>query len=63
MPTLAFKSVRTKILAAFGLVCLIAVVVGGLTVRRVNDVADVTDQIQQENVVPLAAIGKLHGVL
>jgi methyl-accepting chemotaxis protein len=29
----------------------------------VNDVADVTDQIQQENVVPLAAIGKLHGVL
>jgi methyl-accepting chemotaxis protein len=63
MPTLAFKSVRTKILAAFGLVCIIAVVVGGLTVRRVNDVADTTSEIQKENVVPLAAIGHLHGAL
>jgi methyl-accepting chemotaxis protein len=63
MPTFAFKSVRTKILAAFGLVSLIAIVVGGLTVTRVNKVADTTDRIQRENVIPLAAVGRLHGAL
>jgi methyl-accepting chemotaxis protein len=57
------KSVRTKILAAFGLVCLIAVVVGGLTVTRVNKVATTTERIQKDDVVPLAAVGKLNGAL
>ncbi|MCU1485421.1 MAG: chemotaxis sensory transducer [Actinomycetia bacterium] len=63
MPTFAFKSVRTKILAAFGLVCLIAIVVGGLTVTRVNGVANTTEMIQRDDVVPLAAVGELHGAL
>jgi methyl-accepting chemotaxis protein len=57
------KSVRTKILGAFGLVSLIAVVVGALTVTRVNDVADTTDKIQRENVTPLALIGDLHAAI
>ena len=57
------KSVRTKILGAFGLVSLIAVVVGALTVTRVNNVADTTDQIQKENVLPLEAVGELHAGL
>jgi methyl-accepting chemotaxis protein len=57
------KSVRTKILGAFGLVSLIAVVVGGLTYTRVNDLADTTDGIQQDNVLPLEAVGELHAAL
>ncbi|MCU1485422.1 MAG: putative methyl-accepting chemotaxis protein [Actinomycetia bacterium] len=57
------KSVRTKILGAFGLVSLIAVVVGALTVTRVNNVADTTDKIQRENVTPLALIGDLHAAI
>ncbi|MCU1381180.1 MAG: chemotaxis protein [Acidimicrobiales bacterium] len=63
MPSFTFKSVRTKILAAFGLVCLIAVLVGGLTVTRVNKVATTTERIQTDDVVPLAAVGKLNGAL
>jgi hypothetical protein len=63
VPRFTFKSVRTKILAAFGLVCLIAVVVGGLTVTRVNNVATTTERIQQDDVIPLAAVGKLNGAL
>jgi methyl-accepting chemotaxis protein len=57
------KSVRTKILGAFGLVSLIAVVVGALTVTRVNNVADTTDKIQRENVTPLALVGDLHAAI
>jgi methyl-accepting chemotaxis protein len=57
------KSVRTKILAAFGLVSVIAVVVGALTVTRVNNVASTTDKIQNENVTPLALIGDLHAAI
>jgi methyl-accepting chemotaxis protein len=57
------KSVRTKILGAFGLVSLIAVVVGALTVTRVNNVADTTDRIQSDNVLPLQAVGELHASL
>jgi methyl-accepting chemotaxis protein len=63
VPTFGFKSVRTKILAAFGLVCLLAAVVGGLTVTRVNKVARTTEQIQTQNVIPLGAVGELHGAL
>ncbi|MCU1380578.1 MAG: mcp6, partial [Acidimicrobiales bacterium] len=57
------KSVRTKILGAFALVSLIAVVVGALTVTRVNDLADTSDRIQSENVTPLALIGELHAAI
>ena len=57
------SSVKTKILGAFGIVALIAVAVGVLTVSRVNDVADTTERIQRENVGPLAAVGALHAAL
>jgi methyl-accepting chemotaxis protein len=63
MPSSLFKSVRTKILAAFALVSLIAVIVGALTVTRVNDIAGTTDAIQNENVDPLAEVGELRANL
>src|SRR2546430_11800501 len=56
-------SVRTKVLAAFGIVSVIAVVVGALTVSRVNDVAADADTIQTQDVTPLALVGDLHAQL
>src|SRR4051812_45104030 len=62
-PSVSFSSVRTKILGAFGLVSLIALFVGGLTVTRVEHVASTTDKIAKEDVAPLALIGDLHAQL
>jgi methyl-accepting chemotaxis protein len=54
------SSVRTKILGAFGVVSLIAVVVGAVTVSRVNGLTDKSTTIQRDHVGPLARIGELH---
>ena len=62
-PSLSFSSVRTKILGAFGIVSLIALVVGALTVTRVDHVAKTTDRINADAVKPLALIGELHAQL
>jgi methyl-accepting chemotaxis protein len=63
VPSFTFSSVRTKILGAFALVSLIAVIVGVLTVTRVNHVADTTERIQDENVDPMAEVGELRANL
>jgi methyl-accepting chemotaxis protein len=63
VPSIQLESIRTKVLASFAAVCLVAVLVGVLTVSRVNDVAHTTEAIQTENVEPLALVGKLHAAI
>jgi methyl-accepting chemotaxis protein len=55
-PTIKFKSVRTKLLAAFGAVCVLLAVVGWLGVQKQSALAHNATQIYNQNLVPASEL-------
>jgi methyl-accepting chemotaxis protein len=51
-PTIKFKSVRTKLLAAFGAVCVLLAIVGWLGIQQQSTLAHNATQMYNQNLVP-----------
>src|SRR5690349_5112485 len=55
-----FKSVRTKLLASFGVVCALLAIVGWIGIQKETAIANHGDSIYNESLLPLGKLAELQ---